>query len=154
MELQMNRCRMSLPDKPRSETLMVMAASFESPGASKAGQAVPYFGEWYIAFWWPGLIGSSLLLGHIAKKLWYWYEQRSRDKFATAIYCGCLGYLYVFFGRGYLPALVMNFCFTLLPLILVYRSFVKKARLARRNPRRMALAVGSLEHLRGSTPAE
>jgi len=114
------------PEKPRSETLTIMAASFESKDAYAAGQAVPYFGEWYIAFWWPGLIGSSLLLGYAAKKLWFWYGQRMRDKLATAIYCSCLGYLYVFFGRGYLPQTTMNFCFTVLPLFLIYHYFRKR----------------------------
>ncbi len=114
------------PNKPRSETLIIMAAAFESRGAYAAGQAVPYFAEWYIAFWWPGLIGSSLLLGYAAKKLWFWYGQRMRDKLATAIYCACLGYLYVFFGRGYLPQTTMNFCFTVLPLFFIYQYFRKR----------------------------
>lgn len=114
------------PNKPRSETLTIMAAAFESRDAFSAGQAVPYFGEWYIAFWWPGLIGSSLLLGYAAKKLWFWYGQRMKDKLATAIYCACLGYLYVFFGRGYLPQTTMNFCFTVLPLFFIYQYFRKR----------------------------
>jgi len=116
--------------KPESQTLVAMKWSFGSKDAAFAGQAVPYYIEWYIAFGWIGLIGSSVGLGWLCRRLWVWYLERRVDPLATMIYTTTLGYLYFVFSRGYLPMAVMGFLFGIFPFFLLRRYLAKRAALA------------------------
>lgn len=113
------------PDKPDSTTLRTLADSFGTPGSAEAGLAVPYFGEWYIAFGWLGVIASSLLMGFVARRVWEWYLERTEDALATMIYAVSLGYMYILFSRGLLAMALMNFMFSLFPLLVMYRVVPK-----------------------------
>lgn len=112
-------------DKPSSATIETIAAAFGTKGAYEAGMAVPYFGEWYIAFGWFGIIVSSLIFGRLSRLTWDWYMRRRRDKFVLVIYTVGLGFMYLAFSRGLLAQVLMNFCFSLLPLIVIYRFLPK-----------------------------
>lgn len=115
------------PDKPRSETLAVLGQSFGANGGEEAGQAIPFFGEWYIACGWIGLTGSSFIFGWLCKRLWVWFLQRREDKLVILIYTVTLGFLYFVFSRGYTPIMVMNFVFGLFPFFLFYGWLRRKA---------------------------
>ena len=116
------------PNKPTSATLDTIAMAFGTEGAAAAGLAVPYFGEWYVAFGWLGIVGSSLIFGWLTRKLWDWYQQRDRDKLALVIYAVGLGLIYFAFSRGFIAATILNFSFSMLPLLIIYR-FLPKLRL-------------------------
>lgn len=118
------------PGKPESQTLVAMKWSFGSKDAAFAGQAIPYYIEWYIAFGWIGLIGSSVGLGWLCRRLWAWYLERRADPLATMVYTTTLGYLYFVFSRGYLPMAVMGFLFGIFPFFLLQRYLAKRAALA------------------------
>lgn len=113
------------PDKPLSQTLAVISESFGTNASITAGAAVPYFGEWYIAFGWTGIAISSCIFGWLAKWLWLWYLERPRDKFAIVIYSVSIGFMYVVFSRGFLAQVMLNFCFAILPLIIFYKIVPK-----------------------------
>lgn len=115
------------PDKPHSETMTVLGRSFGANGGEEAGQAIPFFGEWYIAFGWIGLMGSSFIFGWLCKRLWVWFLQRREDKLVILIYTVTLGFLYFVFSRGYTPIMVMNFVFGLFPFFLFYGWLRRKA---------------------------
>jgi oligosaccharide repeat unit polymerase len=106
--------------KPTSLTLETLAATFGSKDAIEAGLAVPYYGEWYIAFGWTGVVVSSLLLGFVSRWVWNWYMSRQGDKLALVIYSVSLGFMYLVFSRGLLAQVLMNFLFSLMPLIVIY----------------------------------
>lgn len=112
-------------DKPTSATLATLADTFGGTEAAAAGIAIPFYGEWFIAFGWFGLIGSSFVFGVLCKKMWNWYVQRSRDKLATVIYAVSLGFIYVAFSRGMLAQAILNFGFALLPMFIVYTLLPK-----------------------------
>jgi hypothetical protein len=112
-------------EKPDSRNLMTMSMAFGGKGAAEAGLAMPYFGDWYVAFGWLGVVGSSLLFGRLARVGWEWYRAHDRDKLAVAIYGVGLGFIYVVFSRGLLAQAVLNFSFGLLPLMIIYRFLPK-----------------------------
>jgi len=115
------------PEKPNSETLMALGRSFGAMGGEDAGQAIVFFGEWYIAFGWIGLVISSFLFGWLSKRLWVWFLQRRSDELVILIYTVTLGFLYFVFSRGYTPIMVMNFVFGLLPFFGLYGWLRRKA---------------------------
>ena len=104
-----------------------MAQSFGSNEAYEAGQSMPFFTEWYIAFGWPGLAISSFLVGFLCKRLWVWFLQRRDDKLVILSYTTTLGFLYFFFSRGYTPIMTLNFVCGLLPFFLFYAWLRRKA---------------------------
>jgi|GEM_PF-6250834 len=113
-------------NKPASKTLEAMAWSFGSLDASKAGQAVPFYMEWYIAFGWIGLITSSVLAGWACGRLWMWFVRRNNDIMAILIYTTTLGYSYFFFSRGYLPVATFSFVFGIFPFFILHRYLLRK----------------------------
>ena len=114
------------PAKPDPKTLETLALAFGTPGSAEAGLAVPYFGEWYIAFGWGGVIVSSILMGYGFRRLWEWYKIRDRDSMAIMIYAVGLGFMYIMTSRGLLSMTLLNFSFSMLPLIFIYRLAPKK----------------------------
>jgi hypothetical protein len=112
-------------DKPSSATIETIASAFGTNGAYEAGMMVPYFGEWYIAFGWVGIVVSSLVFGRLSRLTWDWFLCRRRDKFVLVIYTVGLGFMYLAFSRGLLAQVLMNFCFSLLPLVVIYRFLPK-----------------------------
>jgi hypothetical protein len=116
--------------KPTSQTLDTLISAFGTNEALTAGQAVPFFGEWYIALGWPGIVISSWIFGRVARFLWSWYRRRERDKFALVIYGVGLGLIFVTFSRGLFAQAVLNGCFALVPLVVLYAYFPKETQVS------------------------
>ncbi|QFZ92684.2 oligosaccharide repeat unit polymerase [Synechococcus elongatus] len=109
-----------LPSKNSAEYL---EAAFESIYGPVHGQGAAFmnYGEHYLMGGWPALILGGLILGWLTRKLWIWFQQRQQEPLAQVTYVCAVGYLYVVVSRGYLPQVTMLFCFTVLPLFLLYR---------------------------------
>ena len=86
------------------------------------GAAFMSFAESYLAFGWLGLVLYHLLVGIACARLWRWTVHRTENIFAVLVYASAIPYLYVVFSRGYMPQVVMLFCFTVLPAIVLYRA--------------------------------
>lgn len=139
------------PDKPDPRTLRTLADAFGMEGAADSGLAVPFFGEWYIAFGWSGIVVSSLILGIGARRTWEWYCMRDRDALATMIYAVSLGFLHILFSRGLFAMAVLNFAFSIAPLMLLYRLTPKRwfrlIPVDRRTPRSGSRDVAVVHHV-------
>src|SRR5690606_29891976 len=76
------------------------------------GAAMMSFGEYYMAFGWPGLIIGSFLIGWFSRRLWNWFVANQRNPFVIATYICTVMYLYDVISRGYLPQVTMLFFFS------------------------------------------
>lgn len=92
-----------------------------------AGSAIINYAEYFLMGGWPVLIGGYLLLGWLCRRLWLWFRWRQQEPVAQVTYACAVVYLYVVVSRGYLPQVVMLFCFTVLPLFLYYYRIAKPA---------------------------
>jgi hypothetical protein len=119
--------------KPMPTWLDDVRTSIGTPYSESAGAAVPHFGEYYMAFGWPGLVIGSLLFGMAVKLLWRWYRADPGDPWRQAIFSLNTAFLFVAVIRGYAAQIVQEWCFIVLPaVVLVW--------LARRSGRRHAAA--------------
>lgn len=100
------------------------------------GAAMMSFGEYYLAFGWPGLIIGSFLIGWFSRRLWNWFLANQRNPFVIAAYASTIMYLYVVISRGYLPQVTMLFFFSVFPVYAVL-YLVKKKIPRRRRVRRI-----------------
>ncbi|MDV3309131.1 MAG: O-antigen polysaccharide polymerase Wzy, partial [Cyclobacteriaceae bacterium] len=100
------------------------------------GAAMMSFGEYYLAFGWPGLIIGSFLIGWFSRRLWNWFLANQRNPFVIAAYACTVMYLYVVISRGYLPQVTMLFFFSVFPVYAVV-YLVKKKIPRRRRVRRI-----------------
>lgn len=100
------------------------------------GAAMMSFGEYYLAFGWPGLIIGSFLIGWFSRRLWNWFLANQRNPFVIAAYASTVMYLYVVISRGYLPQVTMLFFFSVFPVYAVL-YLVKKKIPRRRRVRRI-----------------
>lgn len=78
------------------------------------------YAEYYLAFGWVSVVGLSLLLGVLLRRLWTWFLWRQYEPIAQAVYLLNSSYLYVVISRGYLAQVVMLYCFTVLPIVIAY----------------------------------
>ncbi len=85
------------------------------------GAAFMFFAEVYQMFWWPGIVIAHVVLGWVCRWLWQWYRLREGDPLALIVYAAAIPFLYVLYSRGYLPQIVMIFCFSVAPAIALYR---------------------------------
>jgi oligosaccharide repeat unit polymerase len=90
------------------------------------GAAMMSFGEYYLAFGWPGLIIGSFLIGWFSRRLWNWFLANQRNPFVIAAYACTVMYLYVVISRGYLPQVTMLFFFSVFPVYAVVYLVKKK----------------------------
>lgn len=79
------------------------------------------YAEYYLIAGWPSVIGMGVILGWLLRALWNWFTIRRREPLAQVTYAVAVCYLYMVVSRGYLPQVVMLFCFTVLPLFVLYR---------------------------------
>lgn len=105
-------------------------------GVYGKGAAMMSFGEYYMAFGWPGLIIGSFLIGWFSRRLWNWFLANQRNPFVIATYACTVMYLYVIISRGYLPQVTMLFFFSVFPAYAVI-YLVKKKIPRRRRVRRI-----------------
>jgi hypothetical protein len=108
-------------DKPTSLTTVRMV---EALGGSaemfESGPAVPYFGEYYIALGWFGLLASAFGFGFGMKRAWVWMLARRSDPLVVTIYATLIGLTQYVYSRGYLAQVLMFFAFSLLPFLGYY----------------------------------
>lgn len=121
------------PGKPLPMWLYDVGGSIGTPEGAMLGAAVPHFGEYYMAFGWPGMAMGSLLFGMLVKVLWRWYRADPGDPWRQAIFALNTAFLFVAVIRGYAAQIVQEWCFIVLPaVVLVW--------LVRRSGRRHAAA--------------
>ena len=90
-----------------------------------AGSAFLNYAEYFLMGGWPVVIIGYLLLGWLCKRLWLWFLWRRQEPIAQVAYVSAAVYLYVVVSRGYMPQVVMLFCFTVLPLFVYYYRIAK-----------------------------
>lgn len=78
------------------------------------------YAEYYIAFGWSSVVVLSILFGFLLRRLWTWFLWRQYEPIAQAVYLLNSSYLYVVISRGYMAQVVMLYCFTVVPIIIVY----------------------------------
>ena len=113
------------PGKNSSEYLFDTLDAIYGENVSE-GSAMMSYGEYYLAFGWPGIVIGSFLIGWFYKKLWVWYKLNSSNPFVIVVYAVSVTYLYVIFSRGYLPQVTMLFFFTVFPAYFALRLARKK----------------------------
>ena len=114
--------RIIWPSKPSGESLQNIFAIYEvETGISDvgAGAAIMNFGENYLMFGWVGVFVGAVLLGWLSKKFWNYFLDNHNNVLYIAFYAIFNSFLYVIISRGYLPQVVMNFFFTVYPLMWV-----------------------------------
>lgn len=105
--------------KPLPKSLQDIGASVGTPESGAAGLAVPHFGEYYLAFGWPGIAVGMFLFGVGIKWLWRWYRAAPSDPWRQAIFVLNNALLFQVIIRGYFAQIVMEWCFLVLPAIVV-----------------------------------
>jgi len=78
------------------------------------------YAEYYIAFGWTGVIALSILFGFLLRRLWTWFLWRQYEPLAQAVYLLNSSYLYVVISRGYVAQVVMLYCLTVMPIMILY----------------------------------
>ncbi|HEY0038102.1 MAG TPA: O-antigen polymerase [Longimicrobium sp.] len=106
------------PAKPEPEWIRSVGPILGTPGAVSAGAAVPHFGEYYMAFGWPGVIVGMIVFGVLTRALWAWFQSDPKDPARQVVYAICNIWLLQVIIRGYLAQIVKEFFFFLVPVIL------------------------------------
>ncbi|MDH5381802.1 MAG: oligosaccharide repeat unit polymerase [Cyclobacteriaceae bacterium] len=113
------------PEKSNGSYISIYQDLYPSKALGK-GVAVLGFGEYYLAFGYPGVILGCFILGVLFGNLWAWFKINIRNPIAIAIYAISTSFLYMIISRGYLPQVVMLFFFTVGPVLIFY--FVIKSK--------------------------
>jgi oligosaccharide repeat unit polymerase len=92
------------------------------------GAAMMSYGEYYLAFGWPGIMIGFFLLGLLFRSLWNWFKVNSKNPLVGVAYAVSVTYLYVALSRGYLPQVVMLFFFTAFPVYVIIYLVKKRQR--------------------------
>lgn len=87
-------------------------AQRDTIGSDKGGAAYLFFVEGYWAFWWPGLILYSWLLGWICRKYWDNYQRNKNSMGALLAFALYSSLTYSIISRGYLAATFDLYIFT------------------------------------------
>lgn len=109
-----------LPGKDSAQYLIDATAVVYGGPVQAMGAAIMNYTEYFLMGGWLGLIGGYLLLGWLCRRLWLWFSWRRQEPVAQVTYICSVVYLYVVVSRGYLPQVVMLFCFTVLPMFIYY----------------------------------
>jgi len=109
-----------LPGKDSVAYLANATAVVYNSSIHNSGSAFLNYAEYFLMGGWPVLIVGYLLLGWLCRRLWLWFRWRRHEPIAQVAYVCAVTYLYVVVSRGYLPQVVMLFCFTVLPLFIYY----------------------------------
>lgn len=91
-----------------------------------AGSAILNFAEYFLMAGWPTLVLGAGLLGWIYRRLWLWFRPRVTEPLAQVAYVANVGFMVMVVSRGYLPQVVMLWCFTCAPLFLLYRHNLRR----------------------------
>ena len=109
------------PAKPYPEYLSVIPTAIGTEAAAHAGMALPFIGEYYVGFGFPGIVVMCFIFGIACRTLWVWYCQNPTDPTMMVIYALALPFIYYAMSRGYLAQVFSDFCFTLLPALVARR---------------------------------
>ncbi len=110
--------------KPDSEYLdAIQRILGEGEEYDTVGQAIPNIGEYYMAFGWWGIFVGMFIFGIICRKFWRWYVANRNGTLATVAYCTFFAWIFSFLHRGYLPQTFTDFCFSVIPILLL-RKYV------------------------------
>ena len=106
------------PEKPMPTFLDKIARAIGTPAAGTAGAAVPHFGEYYLAFGWPGLLLGMLAFGVAVRTLWAWYLADPRNPWRQVVFAVSNAFLVQVIIRGYSPQIVQEWFFIIGPAAL------------------------------------
>lgn len=111
--------RILWPGKPLPEQLATVGASIGTAESAGAGPAVPHFGEYYLAFGWAGIAVGAFAFGAANKWLWRWYRAAPEDPWRQAIFALNVSMIFQAIIRGYLAQIVQEWCFIVLPAVVI-----------------------------------
>lgn len=106
------------PEKPEPEWIRTIGPILGTPSAYEAGAAVPQFGEYYMAFGWPGVIVGMVLFGVVTRALWAWFRTDRADPARQVVFAVWNIWLLQVMIRGYLAQMVKEWAFFILPALL------------------------------------
>lgn len=115
------------PGKPSGDYLAIIVSLYDEVFVNNGlGAAIFNYGEYYLMFGYTGTIIGCILLGLLFKSVWRWFLMHSTNKLAIVTYASFFSFIYMIISRGYTPQVVMLFCFTVLPLYLIFNYFYKR----------------------------
>ncbi|QPN65939.1 hypothetical protein [Synechococcus sp. CBW1006] len=117
--------RALFPGKPDASYITDATAQLYGGANLAMGSAFLNYAEYYLIAGWPSLVGLSLLLGWLLRRLWNWFLLRQDEPFAQCVYLISSSFLYVVISRGYLPQVILLFVFTVAPLFWLYRRIAR-----------------------------
>jgi hypothetical protein len=134
------------PDKPGPVYLNKINEAIGTPAAFGSGPAVPNFGEYYLAFGWPGVVLGMLLFGAAARALWEFWRASKGDGFALVVFACSLPFLLQVVTRGYTAAIVQEWFFIVFPAVFVARRARRRSRARAKQGSRVigVVATGNL----------
>jgi oligosaccharide repeat unit polymerase len=112
------------PGKPNGEYFLNTMENIY--GIYFKGQAMLFFGEYYLSFGWLGLIFFSFLIGVLFKSVWLWFLRNRRNELAIAAISIFNCFIYVIVSRGYLTQVITLFFFTVYPIFFVIQLHKKR----------------------------
>lgn len=112
--------RSLFPGKPDATYIYNATSQLYGGELFAKGSAFLNYAEYYLIAGWPSLVGLSVLLGWLLRRLWNWFLFRRNEPFAQALYLLTCSYLFMVISRGYLPQVLMLFAFSVAPLFWLY----------------------------------
>ncbi|MEQ8711492.1 MAG: O-antigen polymerase [Cyclobacteriaceae bacterium] len=120
------------PGKPSGNYIGVIEGLYDGVFVGNGmGAAVLNFGEYYLMFGYAGVIVGYFIWGIIFRSVWQWFRKHRESKLAIVTYAVFFSYIYMIISRGYTPQVVMLFCFTVLPLYLIFNYHYKRVKIKR-----------------------
>ncbi|HEY0780080.1 MAG TPA: O-antigen polymerase, partial [Gemmatirosa sp.] len=110
--------RVIWPEKPLPTFLDKIARAINTRASGNAGAAVPHFGEYYLAFGWPGLLLGMAAFGVLVRALWAWYLTDPRNAWRQVVFAVSNAFLVQVIIRGYAPQIVQEWFFIIGPAAL------------------------------------
>lgn len=90
------------------------------------GQAILYFGEYYLSFGWFGVLTLSFLLGLIFKRQWKWFLKNAFNPYALVSIALFNSFIYVIISRGYLTQVITIYFFAVYPSIYIVKKLKRQ----------------------------
>jgi hypothetical protein len=84
------------------------------------GQSTPVVGEHYMMAGWVGVVIGGLVIGLVYRRFWDFYRSNPDNPIVVAIYAVAWALCFPVINRGYLAQTLMEFFFTLLPLVVLF----------------------------------
>ena len=100
---------------------------YRTEGFSK-GAAIMFFGEYYLAFGWLGIIIISFCLGLLFKKCWTLFKIHQFEELALPVYLLHNSFIFIIITRGNLSQILLLYVFSISPILIIYLVTAKKIR--------------------------